>query len=169
MLGFRPMPIAWTPKLAVGVPLLDAQHQELFRRIAALLEAMASGRGRAHLVETLRFLDSYVEEHFSAEVAMMREAGYPLLHSHLGAHAHFVSELDKIRRQIGHDEIEARLVIRAGGLLCDWLREHIASSDRDFGSYLAERGMPESAGPGRTDVAEAPLADDGQPAPPRAG
>jgi hemerythrin len=161
------MPISWSPKLAVGVPVIDAQHQELFRRIAALLRAMSAGRGRAHLMDTLDFLDTYVIEHFTAETAMMREAGYPHLQSHLGSHAHFVAEMRRIRLQIDRDEIETRTVIHAGALFCDWLREHIASSDRDFGVFLTERAVGQAAAtPLPEGTAEAASPDDGKPAAP---
>lgn len=135
------MPIAWTPKLAVGVAVIDEQHQELFRRVAALLGAMSAGRGRSHLMDTLGWLDGYVIQHFAAEARLMRGSGYPLLDAHLGAHAHLVAELRKIRLEIDRDEIEARLVVRAGALLCDWLRDHIASSDLDLGAFLASKGL----------------------------
>jgi hemerythrin len=165
------MPIAWTPKLAVGVPVIDEQHRELFRRIAALLAAMSAGRGRAHLVDTLEFLDAYVLEHFSAETALMRESGYPLLQWHLGAHAHFVAELRKLWLEVDRDELAARTVVRAGGLLCDWLREHIATADRDFGKYLTEQGHPHAAPRvAGGEAANVPaLPDDRKPASPAPG
>jgi hemerythrin len=161
------MPITWSARLAVGVPVLDGQHQELFRRIAALLESMAAGRGRAHLMDTLDFLDTYVVEHFTAETSMMRKAGYPHLQSHLGAHAHFVAEMRRIRLQIDRDEIETRTVVRAGALFCDWLREHIATSDRDFGTFLTERAAGQAAAtPFPAGTAGAASPDDGKPSAP---
>ena len=156
------MPITWSPRLAVGAPVIDGQHQEIFRRIAAFLGSMAAGQGRAQLMDTLEFLDTYVVEHFAAETAMMREVAYPYLRSHLGAHAHFLAEMRRIRLQIDNDEIETRTVIRAGALFCDWLREHIGTADRDFGAFLLERregqapDAPPSAG-----GAEPQLSDDG--------
>jgi hemerythrin len=164
------MTIAWSPRLAVGVPLIDAQHQELFRRIALFLEAMAAGRGRAQLMDTLQFLDTYVVEHFSAETVLMREAGYPHLQSHLRAHAHFVAEMRRIRLQIDRDEIETRTVVRAGALFCDWLREHIATADRDFGAFLLEHRVDQAPdSPRSAGGAEPQLPDDGKSAAPAAG
>ncbi|MFT3913547.1 MAG: hemerythrin family protein [Anaeromyxobacteraceae bacterium] len=135
------MKVHWTPKLAIGVPVLDDQHRELFRRVAALLSAMADRHGGMHVRQTFQFLDRYVEEHFRDEAKLMRESGYPHLAAHETSHARFVAELRRLETLLEEDGTAARstVAVHAGGLLCDWLRAHIASSDLDFAHYLAAR------------------------------
>lgn len=131
----------------MGVPEIDAQHRELFRRVAALLAAMADKHGGAHVRQTFRFLDRYVEEHFRDEVKLMRDSGYPLLAAHEASHARFVAELRGLETLLEEDlSARSNVAVRAGGLLCDWLRAHIASSDLDFARYLATRA-PASGDP----------------------
>ncbi len=135
------MKVHWSPKLAIGVPVLDDQHRELFRRVAALLTAMADKRGGLHVRQTFQFLDRYVEQHFRDEEKLMRESGYTLLSAHQASHARFVAELRKLEALLEEDGGSARsnVAVRTGGLLCDWLRAHIASSDLDFAHHLAAR------------------------------
>lgn len=138
------MAITWSPKLAIGVPEIDAQHRELFVRVDALLTALQERRGWLHVQRTLKFLDGYVEEHFRDEIALMRETGYPGLKAHLAMHDGFVVELRKLQaliREAGEDA-SSTVAVRAGVLLFEWLRGHIGTSDRHFGDFLARRPAP---------------------------
>lgn len=140
------MSVSWSAKLATGVPMLDAQHRELFVRVDALLAAMASRRGNLHVVRTFKFLDAYVEEHFRDEVQLMTETGYPLVEGHRAAHDRFVADLRKLEGllQAEGEDAGTTVAVRAGRMLCEWLKGHIASSDRDFGTYLSTRVAPSS-------------------------
>lgn len=71
------MAIQWDPSLSVGVKQIDEQHQELFRRVNELVDAMHRGRSQAQLGEMLSFLSVYVVQHFGAEEKLMSERWYP--------------------------------------------------------------------------------------------
>jgi len=140
------MAVRWSPRLAVGVPEIDAQHRELFARVDALLAAMSEGRGRQHLRETFAFLEDYFVEHFRDEVALMRATRYPLAEHHQGLHERFQAELRTLAGEVTAEETPSPLtVVRTGSLCVEWLRNHIGTSDRDFGLYLASREGPASA------------------------
>ena len=64
------MPVAWDPSMATGVTHVDQQHQELFRQVAALGEAMKQGRGRDEIARILDFLAQLPEP----GVALLDEA-----------------------------------------------------------------------------------------------
>jgi len=138
------MSVSWSAKLATGVPVLDAQHRELFVRVDALLAAMASRRGNLHVERTFKFLDAYVEEHFRDETRLMAETGYPLVEGHRAAHDRFVAELRKLEGLLAEagEDASTTVAVRAGRMLCEWLKGHIATSDRDFGTYLSTRVAP---------------------------
>lgn len=115
-------------------------------RVDALLAAMASRRGNLHVERTFKFLDAYVEEHFRDEIQLMSDTGYPLVEGHRAAHDRFVAELRKLEgllEEAGEDA-GTTVAVRAGRMLCDWLKGHIATSDRDFGTYLSTRVAPGS-------------------------
>jgi hemerythrin len=136
--------------------MLDTQHRELFVRVDALLAALATRRGNLHVQRTFRFLDAYVEEHFRDETQLMRTTGYPLLQAHLGAHERFVAEFRKLEALLSEegDDASTTVAIRAGVMLCEWLKGHIATSDRDFGTYLATRRPAEAPDPAADPSAE---------------
>ena len=60
----------WDPALALGHAEIDRQHEEMFRRFAALVAAMEADAPRD--VELLfDFLGEFVASHFAAEERLM--------------------------------------------------------------------------------------------------
>jgi hemerythrin len=140
------MDVAWDPQLSVGQAQIDAQHQELFRRIAGLLEAIQLGRGGDEVQRVLAFLGDYVHLHFGAEEALMVQHGYPQRTEHLEQHREFIRGLAQLKQELGRMGPTAELAALVGGRLVDWLREHIAATDLALGTWLAAQ---ERAGPRR--------------------
>jgi hemerythrin len=133
------MIIQWTPALAVGHPEIDGQHQELFRRLAALVEAMRGGdRGEVGLL--FDFLGQYVVEHFGAEERYMRETAYPGLNVHKAAHDRFVREYQDLRRLLEANGATAAVTIRTQSWIGDWLQSHIARTDVALARHLRGEG-----------------------------
>jgi hemerythrin len=130
--------IKWTPSLAVGHAVIDAQHQELFRRLDALLGAMTKG-DQAEVGRLFDFLASYVVEHFGAEERLMRETGYPDYAVHKAAHDRFVAEYGELRRVYDAGGGGAPLAIRLQNWAGDWLKAHIAGTDQALARHLAQR------------------------------
>jgi len=69
------MPIAfWRDEYCTGDPIIDRQHQELFRIVNKLHDAMLEGHGSDVLGSTLDELTTYTNEHFDYEESRMRAA-----------------------------------------------------------------------------------------------
>jgi hemerythrin len=128
--------IQWTPDLAVGVKTIDEQHQELFVRVNQLLEATSRGVGRTEVTNVVRFLAEYVVLHFREEEQAMADHGYPELEPHRAEHRGFVQ--DFARLIIEYREHGATTTVLAGlnRQLAEWLLNHVARSDKAFGTYL---------------------------------
>ncbi len=94
-----PSPIPWTPALAVGVPEIDAQHQELFRRAERLITALRTG-DRGEVEPLVRYLAAYAVEHFAAEERYMREIGYPGLDGHRAVHRAFREDFAELGKYL---------------------------------------------------------------------
>ena len=129
------MNIQWTPALAVGHDTIDGQHQELFRRLGTLLDAMQLG-DRVEIGRLFDFLGAYVVEHFDAEERFMRETAYPGMNVHKAAHDRFVREYHDLRRLY---DVERRL--RGGDhqdavLGAEWLSTHIGGTDVALARHL---------------------------------
>lgn len=129
------MALRWNSTLAVGVPEIDAQHQELFHRVERLLDAMiahdASEAGRL-----LAFLEEYVEIHFRAEEELMRLRRYPSLAAHKAEHDLFVTGFEELKRTYAAQGATPDLVLRLERQVCVWLRNHVCVTDVALGRFL---------------------------------
>ena len=131
------MALTWTPALAVGVAHIDDEHRELFARVNQLLDAMQQSRAKEQLVPMAGFLKDYVSVHFGGEAALMQRHRYPEAQHHLAQHAFFVSEFRALADELDKAGPTALLTIKLNKLLCDWLRQHVASTDKKLGAFLA--------------------------------
>lgn len=137
--------IQWNAALALGVRSIDGQHQELFRQANALLEAMMKGRSQDELHRLLAFLGRYAADHFAEEERLMARHRYPPLAAHRQQHAEFVTAFSELQGGIERKGATAEMAIRLNRFVCEWLRDHIGSTDRELARFLKERGIQESA------------------------
>jgi len=128
--------IRWTPALAVGHAVIDGQHQELFRRLEALLAAMLKG-DKAEIFKLFDFLGAYVVEHFGAEERLMQQHGYPDFPTHKAAHERFVADFTALKKALDGGAGGAALSIKVQNWCGDWLKAHIAGTDQALASFLA--------------------------------
>jgi len=134
---FAPRQVAWTERLAVGVDELDAQHQELYRRVNAFLAALSERRAAAELEPLVRYLREYVREHFGDEQRLMEFCFYPGLGEHLAEHHRFEAEYEALAAELARTGPTFGLAKRLVALLTDWLDRHLSTTDRAFGAFLA--------------------------------
>jgi hemerythrin len=135
------MTIQWTNALAVGLPEIDGQHQELFRRAGQLLDALEAGE-RTEVVELVEFLHSYAITHFGLEEAWMRETLYPGYVRHKAEHDRFVEDLLELADAHDRGGREAGGAVRLSAWLTEWMIRHIAVTDTEMGRYLAACERP---------------------------
>ncbi len=128
----------WSPEFSIGLPEIDAQHQELFRRLNALSLATDAGN-KQEIVRLLDFLDAYVVQHFKDEEAAMDELRFPYAAMHKAAHAQFVAELKSIEAEFSATGATVWLATRLEGAVTDWLKKHLLNMDQHFGRYVLAR------------------------------
>jgi hemerythrin len=133
------MAIQWTPDLSVNVPEIDRQHQELFRRVDLLVEAMRLGRGKAEVGGVLAFLRGYVVEHFALEERTMEKKGYPELEAHRAEHRTFLQSIERLEVEHAANGATTALVLAVNQSVVGWLRAHVSRSDRSLGAFLSSR------------------------------
>ncbi len=132
------MAIPWTPALAIGVPEIDHQHQELFVRIERLVDGV--GRGKSADVERLlEFLGQYVVKHFGAEERWMLRSAYPDYARHKGEHERFIRDYEQMTREFREKGPNVLAGIRMNNWISTWLVQHISRSDMELGRFLAGR------------------------------
>ncbi len=128
----------WKPSYELNVPEIDVQHRQLVGMINELYEAMKNGRGHEVVEHILTDLQSYIQQHFETEERYMKRHKYPDLEKHKLEHRKLenqVIELNRLR-QDDHKISTPELM----SFLCNWLRDHLAGTDKEFGEYLKKSG-----------------------------
>jgi len=130
--------VKWSPAIAVGEPLIDRQHRDLFALANRFVHAMSSATAFSQVQEILAFLGRYVKEHFETEEQRMREVNYPLLDLQIEQHQRFSRLFARLSKDLQslHSGGRVFLLFRAQVLVVDWLVHHTMKLDRHFGIYL---------------------------------
>lgn len=129
----------WKDKYELGVPLIDSQHKELFRRVDLFMQTLRSPVSWEEKVEkvneTLEFMKAYVVTHFEDEEAYQEKIGYPGLKEHKALHKGMVAYVVEVATQYEQQGYDERLMQQFGGKLLAWLINHVASEDQRIGAY----------------------------------
>jgi len=135
------MGIPWTPALAIGVPEIDQQHQELFLRIEQLVGGIVQGR-RSEVERLLDFLGQYVEKHFGAEERWMIRSAYPDYARHKSEHERFIRDYERMRLEFQDKGPSVLVGMRVNNWIGEWLAGHISHSDKALGRFLSDKLSP---------------------------
>lgn len=130
--------LQWTSALSMGVPEIDAQHEELFRRIDRLLDAMLHS-DRSEAGRMLAYLRGFVVDHFGAEERLMVELGYPDLERHLAEHRAFAAALHEVDQAFLAQGPTAAIMLKLEQQAVGWLRDHVYFTDVALGRYVQAR------------------------------
>ncbi len=133
------MHIEWSEELSLGVPEIDDQHREIFRRFDLMLHACTAGRAQDEIAPLIGFLADYVAVHFRDEELLQRESGFPGYAEHRAEHADFTERVAGLRIALTAEGPTLLLLIKTNKALVDWLTNHISSSDRKLGEFLREK------------------------------
>jgi len=132
------VPVQWTDDLATGIERIDAQHRELYQRVAGLHDAMRAGR-LADVPAMVEYLQRYAVEHFAAEEQQMTAAGYPGLGQHRRLHQRFVEEFLQHKQRLS-PEVTASAVVELSRWITAWLGDHVRKVDGEMARYLRRNG-----------------------------
>lgn len=136
------MALTWDRSLETGIAAIDLQHQELYRAINELLQAMLDSRGAEEVVRLMDFLKSYVVKHFGMEEELMRLHRYPDAAAHVAEHQRFVKDFQALEAELAKSGPSTLLAIQVNRRVCTWLREHIAVVDSRLGAFLRTAQRP---------------------------
>ena len=75
-----------TKDLETGNAIIDKEHRDLLKAVNQLLDACSKGQGRASMEPTIKFLNNYVEQHFSHEEQLQQQSRYPGIVPHRAFH-----------------------------------------------------------------------------------
>lgn len=131
----------WTPALAVGVKEIDDQHIELFARINKLLEALDRNSKTEVVLETIDFLEKYVEVHFGLEETYMDRFNYPAMdfNAHELQHTVFWENFAELKSGFAEHGPTKELGEQLQAQVCAWLINHISRVDTKLGAFLKDK------------------------------
>ncbi len=135
----------WKDKYELGVPTVDAQHKELFKRVDLFMQTLRSNLDWDDKVErvneTLEFIKGYVVEHFKDEEAYQQQIGYPEYSAHQKIHSDMVLYVLQVSEQYENSGFSEQLMQQFGGKLLAWLINHVAAEDQRIAAYVKEKGV----------------------------
>jgi len=128
----------------IGIPEIDAQHEQLFECIDRLENAKDDRQRALAVYFVMDELKDYSRIHFAVEEIVMRLFDYPGLEAHAAEHRKFTLRLESLgKTELNHDVHAA-----AGSFLRGWLTEHIMVSDKRYAEFILGKrasGAPASA------------------------
>ncbi|MCK4738680.1 MAG: hemerythrin family protein [Deltaproteobacteria bacterium] len=133
------MKIEWTETLSVGVTAIDSEHRELFNKIGTLVDAMQAGKGAEEITYSLKFLDEYIETHFTHEENFIDEYYYPGGTTHKLEHDKFRKLFKEIKERLKAEGPSKNLSIQTSSFLGQWWIDHINKVDRELGAFLQKK------------------------------
>ena len=126
----------WWEDLATGHASIDNPKRELFRKINCLLAACEERNGRAEVGNLLRFLKSYGATHLKEEESFQLRHRYPRYQEHREEHDAFIQRLAAVEEQLRTEGPTLLVILNAGKLALDWVKDHIYQSDKMMAEFV---------------------------------
>ncbi|NMB43412.1 MAG: hemerythrin family protein [Clostridiales bacterium] len=135
----------WKDTYELGVPVIDAQHKELFSRVEAFLQVLRSKDSwedkLPKINETLEFMKGYVVEHFQDEEEYQKKINYPGYEGHKQIHDGMVNYVLEVSKRFEESSNDENIMQEFGGRLLAWLINHVASQDLRIADYAKKEGV----------------------------
>jgi hemerythrin len=133
------MAYQWSEKYSVHIQALDRQHQELFRAVNRLGDALSSGKGGKVVEGVLKQLVDYTTSHFAAEEKLLEQHGYPGLADHKHKHQELTRKVVALQEEYKNGNVGVPVSLML--FLQSWLREHILVTDKQYSAFLNDKGV----------------------------
>ena len=137
----------WNKSYETGVPLMDTQHQELFKHLDELSDRTKADR----VSQTLDFLGRYVDKHFKDEEQLQLSSSYPQRMEHKKMHSDFVDQYKQLKAEFHKSsEKQGLMILKVNRIAVDWLKKHILGPDMAFAQFLKKREGDTKTASGRS-------------------
>jgi hemerythrin len=129
----------WDEQFSVGIQSIDNQHQEIFKQLHNLLEAMKQGQASSVTRQIILELERYAAIHFQKEEYFFQRFNYPGAAKHIREHQLFIQKLKEIKPEISSGKIT--LTIELLNFLKNWIEQHILVVDKEYSECFRENGL----------------------------
>ena len=132
--------LTWEDGYACGHPLIDSQHERLFRLAGSLLTSVTQESPITEVSLRLETLLAHTAEHFREEEALLLELGYPELETHRIVHAALLTKARRIQRDVLTGQLDFGQLLSF--LAMDLVKGHILGEDRNYFDLFGPPGEP---------------------------
>jgi hemerythrin-like metal-binding protein len=129
---------------ATGYEPIDREHRDLSDALEAFIGKVNAGKVD-EVGSAMDALIAGVGDHFAHEERLMAESGYPQASRHAEAHALFVGDVLRFRKELQQGGVTATFRRWAVSRLLEWFRFHILSHDVGLGQFLRRHTAPATA------------------------
>jgi len=137
--------LQWSPVLEFGIPVIDDDHREAFRKLEIL-----EGASEEQFPALFSDFVHHLSDHFAREERLMREYGFFALHCHSDEHARVLAEIDGIVEElVTGNHAPARGYALKG--FPEWFAQHHATMDAVTAHYLSQTMVEDEASIGTED------------------
>jgi len=123
----------WTTKLNIGVPKIDADHQEIVRLLNRMGHLPEEPQREAEFRELIKELVEMLSAHFKFEEEYFSELEYEEADAHRSEHSRLLQELASTALSGEPQHLKATRIAK---YLQAWQTTHIMVSDRAFSEVL---------------------------------
>lgn len=124
--------IEWSDKLKTGLPVIDAQHQDLI----VMLNRLGRLRcGQESFLETFNELEDYSNIHFKTEEDLMTKTNYPKYQEHKSCHEKLKQMIKDIKIEINKNNIDD-FGEKLHDFAQDWIISHYSTEDVELVEYI---------------------------------
>lgn len=135
--------IKWDESFSVGVKLIDAQHQKLFKMINTLhnsLKKIENG-GSEPLENVILQLAAYVDFHFKTEEKYFHEFDYEKTKEHEAQHKFYEDKIKEFNDKYQKGAVEEEVGVEVLKFLEEWIMKHIKVNDKEYTKCFNEHGL----------------------------
>ncbi len=123
------MSIVWSEEFATGMPKIDDQHRKLFDMLNQLESQRRSGDSAGKMMEIVKGLARYAQEHFSYEEGCMEKCKCAVGSVNKLAHQRFLRMVESTLKEFESTPPPRDFFDKLHREVEDWIRSHICKID----------------------------------------
>ncbi len=129
--------LLWDKKFETGNAVVDGQHQQLFKLLADLDQAIEDQKADSVIDQTLGRFALYVIDHFRDEENLMKNCGYPYFDEHKRIHDELTLKSSKLLDK--YHEGDKQLAQYLSSFMRDWITNHIMCEDQQIFDWIRQQ------------------------------
>jgi hemerythrin-like metal-binding protein len=130
--------IAWSDRLLLGFPAMDAEHRDFVARVSALQQACTDTDSATDTVAArLAEVEAHLQQHFGAEDTWMRDTAFPARDCHIDEHAAVLKSVHEVQALVAAGN--TALVPSLADELARWFPGHADYLDSALAAWMCKQ------------------------------